>query len=62
MSRKSFDQWKIETNQFNRSEVFYVECDCGQLARSFFPKKYFECLECGKRYVLHLGEYVELKK
>ncbi|MCA5014522.1 MULTISPECIES: transcriptional regulator [unclassified Enterococcus] len=61
MARKVYDQWKIEHTQFNRSEVFYVECDCGELARTAFPKNYFECSECGKRYALHYGDYVEIE-
>lgn len=62
MARKAFNQWKIETNQFNKTTVFYVACDCGELAQSAFPKHYFECKNCGKRYIQHLGEYIEMKK
>ncbi|QDR53755.1 transcriptional regulator, partial (plasmid) [Enterococcus faecalis] len=40
MKRKSYDRWGIEITSFNRNIAFYVECDCGELAKSVFQKNY----------------------
>lgn len=61
MTRKAYDRWKIEANQFNRATVFYVECNCGKLAQKKYQQSYFECGTCQRKYVLQQGQYVELK-
>ena len=33
MARKVFDTWKIEITGFNHAMPYYVECDCGNLAK-----------------------------
>ncbi|OEG12857.1 transcriptional regulator [Enterococcus termitis] len=62
MVRKSFDRWKIQNTAFNKNLTFYVECDCGELAERAYLKYYFQCLDCGKKYVQKYGEYVEMKQ
>jgi len=61
MSRKSYDSWKIERTQFNKNQAYYVECDCGSLAKKVFNKYYFECSTCQKKYISNNGVYVEWK-
>lgn len=62
MSRKSFDQWKIPITTYNRGTVFYIECDCGELAETVYMKPYFDCPICKRRYALSRGDYIEIKK
>ena len=47
MKRKSYDRWGIEITSFNRNITFYVECDCGELAKSVYQKNYFYCPKWG---------------
>ncbi len=61
MARKVFDTWKIEVTGFNRTVPYYVQCDCGELAKKKYQQSYFECVTCQRRYVLQQGKYVELK-
>lgn len=62
MSRKSYDQWKIERTQYNKSLAIYVECDCGSLAKKIYNTSYFECPDCHKKYILQNGQYVEMRQ
>lgn len=60
MKRKSYDHWRIEITSFNRNIVFYVECDCGELAKRVYKKNYFACPACHRKYKLQFGQYVEI--
>ena len=62
MTREVYDKWKAPMNTYNKSTPFYVRCDCGELATKVYQHSYFDCPECGRRYGLNLGQYVELKK
>lgn len=61
MSRQTFDQQKIAKTVFNQSITFYVQCDCGELAKTVYGKHYFECDQWKRRYVQQFGDYVEMK-
>lgn len=52
MGRQTFDQ----------SITFYVQCDCGELAKTVYGKHYFECSHCKRKYEQQLGDYVEMKE
>lgn len=62
MGRQIFDQWKVPKTIFNNSMTFYVQCDCGELAKKVYGKYYFECSHCGRNYVQRFGEYVEKRE
>ena len=62
MKRKSYDRWGVEITSFNRNIAFYVECDCGELAKNVYQKKYFDCPACHRKYKMKLGQYVEIPK
>lgn len=44
MKRKSYDRWGIEITSFNRNIAFYVECDCGELAKNVYQKNILTAL------------------
>jgi len=62
MRRQTFDQRKVPKTEFNNSITFYVQCDCGELAKTVYGKYYFECAHCRRRYVQEYGDYIEMKK
>lgn len=61
MKRRAYDRWGLEITSFNRNIAFYVDCDCGELAKSVPQKYYFDCPACHRKYKLKLGQYVELE-
>lgn len=60
LKRKAYDHWGLEITSFNRNIVFYLECDCGELAKRVYQKNYFDCPACHRKYKLHLGQYVKV--
>ena len=62
MVRAVYDSWEIPIDNYNRTTPFYVQCDCGKLARKVYQHSYFDCPECDRRYVPHAGTYVEVDK
>lgn len=62
MVRQAFDHWKISKTVFNQSITFYVQCDCGELAKTVYGKHYFECDQCKRKYVQQFEDYVEMKE
>lgn len=61
MVRQAFDQWKVPKTPFNTSMTFYVQCDCGALAKKVYGKYCFSCDHCERQYVQKFGDYVEVK-
>ncbi|EGO2510932.1 hypothetical protein JWS72_002908 [Enterococcus faecalis] len=63
-SRKKYDYNGIEITNWNQGNiVFYVQCDCGQLARREYGKnEHFKCSLCKREYQQKLGAYVLIEQ
>ncbi|EOH1637471.1 hypothetical protein ACLSNP_002751 [Enterococcus faecalis] len=61
--RKKYDYNGIEITSWNKTNtVFYVQCDCEQLAkREYNRHEHFKCSLCDQEYRLELGEYILIK-
>lgn len=62
-TRKTYDSFGIEISHWNKqSSVFYVQCDCGELAK-FVHGVYnaYQCPKCGKYYKNKMGQYIEIE-
>ena len=61
MKRETFDQWRVRNSEFNKNATFYVQCDCGELAKKVSGKSYYVCSHCGRNYVEGIGNHIELR-
>ncbi|MCO5542106.1 hypothetical protein [Enterococcus faecalis] len=62
-ARKTYDPLGIEIGLWNKdSSVFYVQCDCGELAK-FVHGVYntYHCPDCEKYYKKQRGQYIEIE-
>ncbi|MCD4912491.1 hypothetical protein [Enterococcus faecalis] len=63
MLRKEYDHWQIEITRWNKGNtVYYIECECGKLARRKQRERTeFECEYCKREYEkVFGGGYVEI--
>ncbi|HGC5945095.1 TPA: hypothetical protein ACIZC1_002594 [Enterococcus faecalis] len=62
--RKKYDYNGIEISSWNKGNiVYYVQCDCGQLAKREYGKnEQFKCSLCKREYHRKLGEYILVEK
>ncbi len=63
-NRKKYDYNGIEISRWNKENiVYYVQCDCGQLARRDYERnEHFTCSLCKREYQRKLGKYILVEK
>lgn len=57
MERETYDQWRTPMSDCNQEKIFYIQCDCGRLAKKIYRKSCYTCDYCGRSYVRLFGDF-----